>query len=283
MMSDETYVGLGEAAERLGVHYMTVYRYVRIGRLPAARHGATWRVAVKDLDGLRAQDRPPSRLRTSQRLRPTWLLDRLIAGDEAGSWKIIEEALSSGASATEIYLDILVPALRSIGERWEHGELSIADEHRASAVATRLVGRLGPHFARRGLSRGTVVLAVPPDDLHSLPSAIVADLLRGRGFDVLDLGANAPVGSIVECARDANRLIAVLVCATFADSLARCTEIATALRHEALGVPIYFGGGAVPSESVARSLGADGWSGLNADSVVAAVENAAASSRHTLN
>jgi excisionase family DNA binding protein len=271
-MTDETHIGLREAAERLGVHYMTVYRYVRIGQLPAERQGSTWRVAIKDLDRMQLPDPRPSRSRTSRQQRLTWLLARLVAGDEGGAWLIVEEALASGTSPREIYVDVLVPALRAIGEQWEEGQLSIAAEHRASAVATRLVGRLGPMFARRGLSRGTIVLGAPPDDLHALPSAIVADLLRGRGFEVLDLGANTPVSSFVESAREASRLVAVLVGATSTDSVARLSEIAVALRNAGIDVPIYFGGRAVPSERVARGLGADGWSGNDADTVIAVME-----------
>jgi excisionase family DNA binding protein len=277
MVTDETHIGLREVAQRLGVHYMTVYRYVRIGQLPAERQGATWRVAIKDLDRLHLPDPKPSRSRTSRQHRPTWLLDRLVAGDEAGAWLIVEEALTSGASAREIYVDVLVPALRAIGEQWEVGRLSIAAEHRASAVATRIVGRLGPMFARRGLSRGTIVLGAPPDDLHALPSAIVADLLRGRGFEVLDLGANTPVSSFVESAKEANRLVAVLVGATSKDSVARLPEIAIALRNAGIGAPIFFGGRAIRSESIARGLGADGWSGNDADAVIASVEGVAPS------
>ncbi|HVB71703.1 MAG TPA: B12-binding domain-containing protein [Acidimicrobiales bacterium] len=259
---------------------MTVYGYVRTGRLPADRDGARWSVAIADLDRLRVPDARPPRSRASGQHRPKRLLDRMTAGDEAGAWSIVEEALSSGTTAPEVYVDVLLPALRAIGERWEQGRLSVADEHRASAVATRIVGRLGPMFARRGLSRGTIVLGAPEGDPHALPSAIVADLLRGRGFEALDLGANTPVTSFVESARAANRLVAVLVGASSKLSVARLAEIALALRAGAIAAPIYFGGGAVSSERVALDLGADGWSGVDADAVIAAVEDIAESSRH---
>jgi excisionase family DNA binding protein len=275
----ETYIGLREAAERLDVHYMTVYRYVRIGQLPAERQGATWRIAVSDLERLRTPDPRPSRSRPSQAHRPTRLLDRLVAGDEPGAWQIVEEALASGTSAKQVYVEVLVPALRTIGERWASGELTIAAEHRASAIATRIVGRLGPMFARRGLSRGTIVLGAPEGDLHALPSAIVADLLRGRGFDVLDLGANTPVTSFVECARGANRLIAVLVGVTSKESVSHLSEIASALRREGVGAPLLVGGRAVPGESIALNYGADGWTGMDAEAVLAAIENLAPTSR----
>ena len=283
-MSDETetHIGLREAAKRLGVHYMTVYRYVRIGQLHADRDGVTWRVAIEDVDRLRSPKPQSSRSRTSRQDRAKWLADRLAAGDEPGAWSIFEDALTSGTSADEIYLDMFIPALHSIGDRWQGGTLSIADEHRASAVATRLVGRLGPMFARRGLARGTIVLGAPQGDHHALPSAIVADLLRGQGFDVIDLGANTPVSSFVESAHGANRLVAVLVGATSKESVAQLADIAIALHNAAIGVPIYFGGGAVPSESFARDLGADGWSGIGADVVIAAVEYIATSSSDTV-
>jgi excisionase family DNA binding protein len=284
MTSDEseTYIGLREAAERLGVHYMTVYRYVRIGQLPAERHGATWRIALDDLERMRTPHPEPSRSRPSREHRPTWLLDRLVAGDEPGAWQIVEEALASGASAKAIYLEVLVPALRTIGEQWQEGRLSIAAEHRASAIATRIVGRLGPMFARRGLSRGTIVLGAPEGDLHALPSAIVADLLRGRGFEVLDLGANTPATSFVECAIGANRLIAVLVGVTSRESVSRLSGIAVALRDEGISAPILFGGRAVPVESIALDLGADAWTGMDAEAVLATIENLAPSSRSVL-
>lgn len=274
-MHRATHVGLREAAERLGVHYMTIYRYARTGRLPADRVGSTWRVAIADLERFRVPEEHGTSTRNSQPRRPLRLLNRMTAGDEPGSWSIVEEALTSGATAGEVYVDLLVPALRTIGERWEQGRLSVAAEHRASAVATRIVGRLGPMFARRGLSRGTIVLGAPEGDLHALPCAIVADLLRGQGFEVLDLGANTPVRSFVESAQGANRLVAVMVGASSKDSLERLPEIGVTLRVEARTTPLIFGGGAIADESAALDLGADGWSGANAASVVDAVERIA--------
>jgi methanogenic corrinoid protein MtbC1 len=137
-------------------------------------------------------------------------------------------------------------------------------------------------FARRGLSRGTIVLGAPEGDLHALPSAIVADLLRGRGFEVLDLGANTPATSFVECAIGANRLIAVLVGVTSRESVSRLSGIAVALRDEGISAPILFGGRAVPVESIALDLGADAWTGMDAEAVLATIENLAPSSRSVL-
>lgn len=271
-------ITLGEAAERLGVHYMTAYRYVRTGRLPATREGVQWMVDPRDLAKLAAPSRPGRARGGARAVRPTTLADRMVAGDEAGAWSVVEAALASGTDPADVHLDILVPALESIGDRWESGTFSVADEHRATTVAQRLIGRLGPRFARRGRKRGAVLVGAPPGELHSLPTAIVADLLRGAGFEVLDVGANTPAESFAETARAANRLVAVAIAVTTPGRETGVRSVVRALRQAGITAPVLVGGAAITGEDHATRLGADGWSGFDGRSVVAAVERAAAPS-----
>ena len=259
---------LQQAADRLGVHYMTAYRYVRTGRLPAFKVGVQWRVNEDDLAPVKSGRRGAGS--RSRRWTVDQVADRLVAGDEPGVWALVEAALASGAEPAGIHVDLLAPALRSIGDHWASGELSVADEHRASVVAQRIVSRLGPMFARRGRRRGTVVLGAPPGDLHSLPSAMVADELRAARFEVVDLGANTPAESFAGAARDAVRLVAVLVGASVPDKA--IADVIGAVRGVAPGVPVLVGGAAVAGEEAAVALGADGWSGLDARHAVAVVE-----------
>ena len=268
-------ITLGEAAERLGVHYMTAYRYVRTGRLPATREGVQWMVDPRDLIKL-PTSAPPGRGRGGARAtRPATLAARMVAGDEAGAWSVIEAALASGTDPADVHLDILVPALESIGNGWEAGTLSVADEHRATTVAQRLIGRLGPRFARRGRKRGAVVLGAAPGELHSLPTAIVGDLLRGAGFEVLDIGANTPAESFAETALGVQRLVAVAIGATTEGRDRAVRSAVRALRQAGVSAPVLVGGAAITGEAHAARLGADAWSGLDGRSVITAVERVA--------
>ena len=101
-------------------------------------------------------------------------------------WGVVEGAVASGADPADVYLDILVPAVESVGNGWAAGTIGggRAPSDDGGAAADR---RLGPRFALAGPQRGAVVLGAPPGDLHSLPTAIVGDLLRGAGFEVLDM------------------------------------------------------------------------------------------------
>jgi excisionase family DNA binding protein len=255
-------VTLQEAAERLGVHYMTAYRYVRTGRLPAVKDGATWRVRTEDLDAFVADraDGPPVRRSTGKRhtLAPDRLVRRLVAGDEAGAWKLVDDARAAGADEVTIYVDLLIPALATIGSSWETGAVTVADEHTASATVLRLIGRLGPAFNRPGRKRGSIVLGSVPGDPHGLPTALLADLLRGERFEVHDLGGDVPLDAWRQAVRDADRLVAVGISASSPDQdevIARTVDTV----RETRAVPIFLGGHAVHDAEHARVLGADGW------------------------
>ena len=84
---------LQQAADTLGVHYMTVYRYVRTGKLSATRVGGAWHVDPDDLAQMKPavarNSRNPAARATATKAR---LEARLLAGDEPGAWGVLEAA-----------------------------------------------------------------------------------------------------------------------------------------------------------------------------------------------
>ncbi|MHB8220173.1 MAG: cobalamin B12-binding domain-containing protein [Acidimicrobiales bacterium] len=282
-----TELPLTAAADRLGVHYMTAYRYVRLGRLPAEQRNGRWWVRTEDLDrlassgggggsaggaggaggggggsaggsagGARANGTRTRRWSDHRR----HLVARLMAGDAPGSWAVIERVLAGGSPPTSVYLQLLAPALRQIGDQWAAGATTVRAEHQAAAVAIRIVGRLSPRFARRGPpGAGTVVLGGTPGDPHLIPVTIVADVLRQRGFGVVDLGANVPEESFLEAARRAPNLRAVGV--SLADHGRRdaAAGVLAGLRHGFPTATLMAGGPAVANRDEAQALGADDW------------------------
>lgn len=282
-------LSLQEAADSLGVHYMTAYRYVRTGRLAATKRGAEWRVAVSDMEALRDRNArghstsageqssgnpTPTRRRIDYHER---LETRLLAGDEAGSWAILEDAMTAGVDPTELYLDVMAPAMAAIGDGWAAGNVSVAEEHRASVVMLRIIGRLGPRFTRRGRKRGSVVIGAAPGDHHGVPVALAADLLRGEGFNVIDLGADSPAESFIDAAREAERLIAVGINATSGDNETAIASTIVAIKA-ALDCPVVLGGNGLSSIEAGLALGADRVTLSAPDALAAFSELAAARS-----
>ena len=169
---------------------------------------------------------------------------------------MVEAAQSSGMSIGAIYREMILPALREMGDGWHRGEVSIAQEHAATQVATRIVSRLSALGARRGISKGVVVMGTTATDLHTLPVMIAADLMRLEGFDVLDLGSRLPPESFAEIAALQQRLVAVAVSVTAPGQADEVTATVAALRDR-VDVPIILGGAAIDGDEHAKLLGAD--------------------------
>ncbi len=256
---------LHEVADELGVHYMTAYRYVRLGMLEATKRGRSWVVTREDLGHfLEAPTEPLGRGMAPWDER---LLNRMLAPDDAGAWQVIEAALSSGMSAPDIYTDVIAPAMREVGTKWENGDIDVAQEHAASQIARRVVARLSPRMTRRGVRRGTVVVGSTATELHDLPISIVADLLRSRHFDVIDLGGNLPPESFASAVRAANNVVAAAIGVTARGQEEEISRTVAAIRG-ASDVPILIGGSGVTSD-VARTLGADAVATTGAEAIEA--------------
>ena len=266
---------LHQVADRLGVHYMTVYRYIRTGRLPATKVGGEWQVAEGDVVAMETS--PTAQRRVRQRRWDDLLVQRLIAGDEQGAWHVLQDCLASGRDPDAVYLEVIGPALAAIGDGWADGTIDVAEEHVASAIASRLLGRLGPLFGRRGRRRGVLILGAPAGDLHSLPVTLLADPLRGRGFQVLDLGADVPATSWAAAVARVDGLLAVGICATSTDDLDAVRSTVQAI-HAATDAPVFVGGAAITDPAQVQTLGVDHVT-PSADAALALVEQLAAERR----
>ncbi len=274
-MPDPTRISLQDAAERLGVHYMTAYRYVRTGRLPAEQVQGHWWVDPADLSLVARSagrpGRPPNGRTSSQAASRRRLEDRLVRGDENGAWSVAEAALASGTGPDEFLLDVLGAAMQSIGRRWEEGVYTVDDEHRASVVATRLVARLGARFSRRGPRRRTVILGAAPGELHGLPTAIAANVLRGRGYGVVDLGADVPADAFAAAVGKETNPLAVGIAVTVHARDRAVRDVVRAVAVVAPELPVLAGGRGIENAEHAAKLGAR-WSGLDATELAAVVD-----------
>jgi excisionase family DNA binding protein len=190
---------LTEAAAALGVHYQTAYGWVRRGTLPARKGPRGYEVSEADVRALLerraagAEPRPRVRVRNwdAQAAR---LLEALTTGD-GNQARTDFERLASGVPLSELCDRVVGPALRQVGERWAAGELSIASEHRATAICERLIAAR----VRRppGRPRGVAVTATPPGDRHALPALMAAACLREDHWQVHHLAADLPTEEVI--------------------------------------------------------------------------------------
>ena len=207
---------LREAAEALGVHYQTAYAWVRQGTLPARKTGRGYDVSDDDVSALaerRASGTPP---RPEVRVRD-WsvqagrLYDAIVSGDETLARHDFGR-LAPGVPLIDLCERVITPALRRVGDQWAAGELTIAAEHRASAICERLIAP-GLHQPP-GRPRGIAVTATPPAERHGLPALMAAACLREDRWLVHHLAADLPVAEVIGLALDTGADLVVLSSAT---------------------------------------------------------------------
>lgn len=253
--TEADHLSLKQVAEILDVHYMTVYRYVRLGMLPATQQGRVWVVRAADLAAF-SESSPAS----TERGDADWderLLARMLEADESGAWGVVEAALASGATPTGAYERLLVPALQRVGDLWAEGDIDVADEHAASQIAKRLVARLSPRMARPGRKRGTIILGSTQTETHGIALSIAADLFRGAQFDVIDLGTNLPAESLAGSVASRADVTVVALSITNPGQEVEIARSIAAVR-EVSDANVVVGGGGT-SEKEALGAGADGY------------------------
>jgi len=233
-------IDLQTAADELGVHYQTAYRWVRNGKLRADVVGGRYVITRKELDAVDAGRRSPTppppprpkRIATSEGR----MHDALVSGDERTARAIVRTLLSEGTSITGVVQQVIVPPLVRIGQAWEDDELEIWVEHRASAIVERILGEIAPN--PRGRRRGTVVVASVSGDHHSLPTSMAAVTLRADNWHVEHLGADMPPDELLRFCAEYD-IDVVVISSTNPGTAELAAE--TAQRLEEAGTPCVLG------------------------------------------
>ncbi|MCB0346716.1 MAG: cobalamin-dependent protein [Bdellovibrionales bacterium] len=142
--------------------------------------------------------KPSSRSATDSALRQKYL-KAIRVGDSDAADAIIESALSKKqASPDALYLEVLLPSQRKIGELWATGKLTVAEEHRASQITLSQMDILRRAMKPLEKNGKHVVIAAPENDPHYIPCRVVSDFLVRDGWTVDCLGAGTPTKDLVK-------------------------------------------------------------------------------------
>lgn len=189
------------------------------------------------------------------------LAQAVIHGDAAGAVQGTHEALSVGNSPLSLFQDSLIPAMRVVGERMATGEYYLPEvllSARAMRAASDLLRPL--LVGREGLRPlGRIVIGTVEGDLHDIGKNLVAMMLEGNGFEVIDLGTGVPAEQMVRCAMEKEAQI-VGLSALLTTTMVRMKEVIQQLA-QAGGRPMIkvMVGGAPMTQRFADQLGADGY------------------------
>jgi MerR family transcriptional regulator, light-induced transcriptional regulator len=182
----------------------------------------------------------------------------LLLGRRSAAVNIALEAIANGARPADVYLEFCSKALWQIGELWEGNQISVADEHRATAIVQYVIAQIYPRIPLQSLERGRVVVTGVEGEMHQLGANILADLLESEGWNVCFLGTNLPHSTILQKIT-AHRATAVFISATMPFNLTSVRRLVADIRNQfGPNILIVVGGQAfAASPSFFQDAGAD--------------------------
>ncbi len=190
------------------------------------------------------------------------ILGRIAAalqqGDDEQVGRLAAEALAAGVPAGEVLQQGLVAGMNVVGEQFRRREIFLPDVLLSARAMYAGLDVLKPHLASEGVAaRGKVVIGTVKGDLHDIGKNLVGIMLKGAGFEVIDLGHDVSPEAFVDAAlREGAPLIGMSALLT--TTMTRMKDVVALLRERGLGGKVRtIVGGAPVSAEFAREIGAD--------------------------
>jgi 5-methyltetrahydrofolate--homocysteine methyltransferase len=199
------------------------------------------------------------------------LYEAILNGDNKGSVSITREGLDAGVAPQALIDEAMIPAMAEVGRRFEEEEYFVPELLLAARAMKAALGILRPLLSESGAEPvGRVVVGTVQGDLHDIGKNLVAAMLEGAGFDIVDLGADVTPTQFVEAVRDSGAGLvglSALLTVTMPSMKTTVEELEKAGLRDQVKVMV---GGAPLSSDYAKEIGADAY----ADNASAAVRTA---------
>jgi corrinoid protein of di/trimethylamine methyltransferase len=189
------------------------------------------------------------------------LYDAILNGDAKTSAAVTRDALAGGMEPMELITGYMIPAMDEVGKLFECEEYFVPELLLSGRAMKASMELLRPLLAKGGIEPlARVVIGTVKGDLHDIGKNLVASMLEGGGFEVIDLGADVSPEVFVETARARNaRLVALSALLTVTMNSMRTTIQAFEKAGMRDKVKVMVGGAPV-TQQFADEIGADGFS-----------------------
>ena len=199
----------------------------------------------------------------------TELYDAILTGNAKKAEEVTKAALAAKVDPTELVRKYMIPAMDEVGKRFECSEYFVPELLIAARAMKTSLELITPLLAEAGAEPvGRVVIGTVQGDLHDIGKNLVASMLEGGGFQVIDLGVDVPAQRFVEAAKEKDGTI-VALSALLTTTMTMMKTVIDALEKAGIRnkTKVIIGGAPI-TQQYADQIGADGYSD-NASAAVA--------------
>ncbi len=186
------------------------------------------------------------------------LAEAVIKGDQATAVSITKAALSEGMAPKSVLDEGLIAGMDVVGDRFKKNEVYIPEVLIAARAMKMAMEVLEPELAKAGVEPiGKLVIGTVQGDLHDIGKNLVAMMLKGAGFEVIDLGVDVSPAKFVEEAKAKNVQL-VGMSALLTTTMPGMEKTIKALQDAGVNAKVMVGGAPV-TQSFAEKIGAQGY------------------------
>lgn len=183
-------------------------------------------------------------------------IQAILRGERRAAVNVASEALADGMPVLELYTDVFQASLYEIGRRWERNQITVAQEHMATAITQFVMAQIYDRLPQASGARGKAVLTGVPGELHHIGAVMVSDVLETHGWTVQYLGSNLPIPSVVATVREtAPDVLGISVTMLF--NVHHAAKLIAEVRGIGRPIRILVGGAAFRVRGQWRDIGAD--------------------------
>ena len=194
------------------------------------------------------------------------LADAVIKGDQSAAVEITKDALEGGTPAKSVLNDGLIAGMDVIGARFKKNEVYIPEVLIAARAMKMAMEILEPELVKAGVEPiGKCLIGTVQGDLHDIGKNLVAMMLKGAGFEVIDLGVDVPPEKFVEQVKSQSVQV-VGMSALLTTTMPGMEKSIQALKDAGISAKIMIGGAPV-TQGYADKIGADGYAADAASAV----------------
>jgi 5-methyltetrahydrofolate--homocysteine methyltransferase len=188
------------------------------------------------------------------------IFEAVVAGNQAQTDDLVRQALEAGVPAQAVLGEGLIAAMTEVGARFERGEYFVPDMLVSARAMKTGMERLRPYLVAADIKpTGKVVIGTVKGDLHDIGKNLVAVMLQGAGFQVVDLGVDVAAERFVQAARETGADL-VALSALLTTTMPGMVTVVEALQKAGLhGQVKVLIGGAPINQAFADHIGADGF------------------------
>ena len=177
------------------------------------------------------------------RLTRDVFLSAILNGQRQAALNIVEEALRAGHAPVDLYVDVFARALHRVGKLWELNQISVAQEHMATAVTQYAIASIYLKLLPDSPPRGQMVVTGVSGELHQIGANLVADAMESKGWNVRFLGTNMPLPAIVQTIRDSSADV-LCISTTLVANLPAAAQLIRSISDDQKSAPRIVLGGA---------------------------------------